>query len=65
MVSVLHGKRILNIAPFDLSEAESELVSGFMTEHAGVVLVFFLAKYSSILLMCVLTSFLFLAGYIL
>ncbi len=44
---------------------ESELVSGFMTEHAAVVFVFFfLAEYSSIVLMCILTSILFLGGYI-
>lgn len=44
---------------------ESELVSGFMTEHAAVVFVFFfLAEYSSILLMCILTSSLFLGGYL-
>jgi NADH-ubiquinone oxidoreductase chain 1 len=48
-----------------LAEAESELVSGFMTEHAAVVFVFFfLAEYASILLMCVLTSILFLGGYL-
>ena len=55
-----------NRAPFDLAEAESELVSGFMTEHAAVVFVFFfLAEYGSIVLMCVLTSILFIGGYLL
>ncbi|KAK4649758.1 NADH dehydrogenase subunit 1 (mitochondrion) [Podospora pseudocomata] len=54
-----------NRAPFDLAEAESELVSGFMTEHAAVVFVFFfLAEYGSIVLMCILTSILFLGGYL-
>lgn len=54
-----------NRAPFDLAEAESELVSGFMTEHAAVIFVFFfLAEYSSIVLMCILTSLLFLGGYL-
>jgi len=45
---------------------ESELVSGFMTEHAAVVFVFFfLAEYGSIVLMCILTSIFFLGGYLL
>jgi NADH-ubiquinone oxidoreductase chain 1 len=48
-----------------LAEAESELVSGFMTEHAAVVFVFFfLAEYASIVLICILTSILFLGGYL-
>jgi len=55
-----------NRAPFDLAEAESELVSGFMTEHAAVVFVFFfLAEYGSIVLMCILISILFIGGYLL
>jgi len=55
-----------NRAPFDLAEAESELVSGFMTEHAAVIFVFFfLAEYASIVLICTLTSILFIGGYLL
>jgi NADH-ubiquinone oxidoreductase chain 1 len=54
-----------NRAPFDLAEAESELVSGFMTEHAAVIFVFFfLAEYASIVLICIITSILFLGGYL-
>ena len=42
-----------------------ELVSGFMTEHAAVFFVFFfLAEYGSIVLMCILTSILFIGGYL-
>jgi NADH-ubiquinone oxidoreductase chain 1 len=44
---------------------ESELVSGFMTEHAAVIFVFFfLAEYASIVLICILTTILFLGGYL-
>ena len=55
-----------NRAPFDLAEAESELVSGFMTEHAAVIFVFFfLAEYASIVLICILNTMLFIGGYLL
>lgn len=53
-----------NRSPMDLAEAESELVSGFMTEHSAVIFVFFfLAEYASIVLICLQMSVLFFGGY--
>lgn len=50
--------------PFDLQEAESELVAGFFTEHSSVPFVFFfLGEYSSIVLFSCITAILFLGGY--
>jgi NADH-ubiquinone oxidoreductase chain 1 len=54
-----------NRAPFDLAEAESELVSGFMTEHsAGIFVFFFLAEYASIVLICIFAAILFVGGFL-
>ncbi|RKP13245.1 NADH:ubiquinone oxidoreductase [Piptocephalis cylindrospora] len=54
-----------NRAPFDLPEAESELVSGFMTEHSALPFAyFFLAEYGSIIFFSTFTSILFLGGYL-
>jgi NADH-ubiquinone oxidoreductase chain 1 len=64
IIFLIGGIAETNRAPFDLAEAESELVSGFMTEHAAVIFVFFfLAEYASIVLICVLISILFFGGY--
>ena len=50
--------------PFDLQEAESELVAGFFTEHSSIIFVFFfLAEYTSIVLFGCITCILFLGGY--
>lgn len=52
--------------PFDLQEAESELVAGFFTEHSGIIFVFFfLGEYCSIVLMSALTAILFTGGWLL
>jgi NADH-ubiquinone oxidoreductase chain 1 len=53
-----------NRPPFDLPEAESELVAGFMTEHgASIFVFFFLGEYSSLILMSAFMSIFFLGGY--
>lgn len=54
-----------NRPPFDLPEAESELVAGYFTEHSAMPFAyFFLGEYSSILLMSTLTVLLFLGGWL-
>lgn len=54
-----------NRPPFDLVEAESELVAGFMVEYSSTpYLLFMLGEYVSITTMCALTSILFLGGWL-
>lgn len=54
-----------NRAPFDLPEAESELVAGYQTEYSGMPFVLFMfGEYINILLMCALTTILFLGGWL-
>ena len=52
-----------NRAPFDLPEAEAEIVAGYNLEYSGIVFaLFFLGEYSNIFLMCTVFSILFLGG---
>ena len=54
-----------NRPPFDLAEAESELVAGFMSEYGSTpYMMFMLGEYASICLMCALTTILFLGGWL-
>jgi len=53
-----------NRPPFDLPEAESELVAGFMTEHgASIFVFFFLGEYSSLIIMSAFMAIFFLGGH--
>ena len=54
-----------NRPPFDLPEAESELVAGYQTEYSGMMYaMFWLGEYANILLMCAMGSILFLGGWL-
>ncbi len=54
-----------NRPPFDLPEAEAELVAGYQTEYSGMMYaMFWLGEYANILLMCAMVSILFLGGWL-
>jgi NADH-quinone oxidoreductase subunit H len=54
-----------NRPPFDLPEAEAELVAGYQTEYSGMMYaMFWLGEYANILLMCALGSILFMGGWL-
>tara|TARA_B100001027_G_scaffold208653_1_gene174128 strand:- start:39 stop:1037 length:999 start_codon:yes stop_codon:yes gene_type:complete len=54
-----------NRPPFDLPEAEAELVAGYQTEYSGMMYaMFWLGEYANILLMCAIGSLLFLGGWL-
>ena len=66
------GKEILiaataeaNRTPFDLTEAESELVAGYQTEYSSMAFaLYWLGEYANVLLMCALNAVLFWGGYL-
>ena len=52
-------------APFDLTEAESELVAGYQTEYSGMAFaLYWLGEYANVLLMCALNATLFWGGWL-
>jgi NADH-quinone oxidoreductase subunit H len=65
LVYLISGIAETNRHPFDVAEGESEIVAGFHVEYSGVTFaLFFLAEYMNIILIAVLTSTLFLGGWL-
>ena len=65
VVYFISGVAETNRAPFDVAEGESEIVAGFHVEYSGMTFaVFFLAEYANMILVAVLSSVMFLGGWL-
>ncbi len=65
VVFFVSGVAETNRAPFDVAEGESEIVAGFHVEYSGIAFgLFFLAEYTNMILVTVLTATLFLGGWL-
>jgi NADH-quinone oxidoreductase subunit H len=65
VVFFISGLAETNRAPFDLAEGESEIVAGFHVEYSAMTwLLFFMGEYGNMILVCAMTSILFLGGWL-